>query len=222
MALALQARVSPFSAARSAPTKSRKSIVVCNAAQKRSEEQQQRGASLLLSLAASAALVLGAGPASADVKLPPLDNDPNRCERGYVGNTIGQANAVSNKPLDLRFCKYAGDNLSGKTLSGALMVETDLRGANLQEAVLTKAYAVRADLSGADLTNAVVDRVAFDGANLEGAKLVNAVITGTTFEGANLKNADFEDALIGSEDAKRLCANPTLVGDSRLQVGCRT
>lgn len=24
-----------------------------------------------------------------------------------------------------------------------------------------------------------------------------------------------------SEDAKRLCANPTLVGDSRLQVGCR-
>lgn len=148
-----------------------------------------------------------------------------------MGNTIGQANAVSNKPLDLRFCKYAGDNLSGKTLSGeaprrsllaavapsqlfrcwlglgvahccnvplqpsivraglhplsslclpalgppaldqppppphppkqsfkhsihprthagALMVETDLRGANLQEAVLTKAYAVRADLSG--------------------------------------------------------------------------
>lgn len=35
-----------------------------------------------------------------------------------MGNTIGQANAVSNKPLDLRFCKYAGDNLSGKTLSG--------------------------------------------------------------------------------------------------------
>lgn len=49
------------------------------AAQKRSEEQQQRGASLLLSLAASAALVLGAGPASADVKLPPLDNGASRC-----------------------------------------------------------------------------------------------------------------------------------------------
>lgn len=24
-----------------------------------------------------------------------------------------------------------------------------------------------------------------------------------------------------SEDAKRLCANPTLVGESRIQVGCR-
>lgn len=44
------------------------------ASQQRIEEQQQRGAGLLLSLAASAALVFGAGPASADVKLPPLDN----------------------------------------------------------------------------------------------------------------------------------------------------
>jgi hypothetical protein len=31
----------------------------------------------------------------------------------------------------------------------------------------------------------------------------------------------FEDALIGNEDAKRLCLNPTLVGESRGQVGCR-
>lgn len=26
--------------------------------------------------------------------------DPNRCERAYVGNTIGQANAVSDKVRD--------------------------------------------------------------------------------------------------------------------------
>ena len=44
---------------------------------------------------------------------------------------------------------------------------------------------------------------------------------GTTFEGANLAGAVFEDALIGSEDAKRLCGNPTLKGDSRNEVGCR-
>lgn len=54
------------------------------AAQQRSEEQQQRGASLLLSLAASAALVLGAGPASADVKLPPLDNGAAGCLPGLT------------------------------------------------------------------------------------------------------------------------------------------
>ena len=44
--------------------------------------------------------------------------DPNRCERAFVGNTIGQANAVSDKILDLRFCMLGGKDLSGKTLSG--------------------------------------------------------------------------------------------------------
>jgi hypothetical protein len=28
--------------------------------------------------------------------------DPNRCERGFDGNTIGQANGVSDKQLDIR------------------------------------------------------------------------------------------------------------------------
>ena len=56
---------------------------------------------------------------------------------------------------------------------------------------------------------------------IAGVKFINAVITGSTFEGADLSNADFEDALIGSEDAKRLCLNPTLTGESRAQVGCR-
>ena len=47
------------------------------AAVQRSEEPQHKALTALLSLAASAALVLGAGPASADlsnVRLPPLDN----------------------------------------------------------------------------------------------------------------------------------------------------
>lgn len=67
-----------------------------------------------------------------------MPTDPNRCERAYVGNTIGQANAVSDKELDLRQCKLAKADLSGKTLAGALLVDADLEGANLQEAVLTK------------------------------------------------------------------------------------
>jgi uncharacterized protein YjbI with pentapeptide repeats len=37
-------------------------------------------------------------------------------------------------------------------------------------------------------------------------KFTNAVITGTFFDGANLDGAMFEDALIGGEDVKRLCA----------------
>lgn len=49
-------------------------------------------------------------------------------------------------------------------------------------------------------------RVGGGQANLKGAVLKNAIITGATFEGANLEGAIFEEALIGSEDAKRLCA----------------
>lgn len=159
--------------------------------------------------------------AQATFRLPPIASDPNRCERGYTGNTIGQANAVSDKVLDLRQCVYKGANLSGKTLSGALMSEADYSDANLQEAVLTKAYAVGANFENADMTNAVVDRVDFDGANLRGVKFINAVVTGTTFEGADLSGSVWEDALVGNEDVKRLCLNPTLKGESRMGVGCR-
>lgn len=49
-----------------------------------------------------------------------------------------QANAVSDKVLDLRKCDFAGKNLSGKTLAGALLAEANLSNTNLQEAVLTK------------------------------------------------------------------------------------
>ena len=58
-----------------------------------------------------------------------------------MGNTIGQANAVSDKLLDLRGCKFDGKSLAGKTLSGALMVDASFKGADLTEAVMSKAYA---------------------------------------------------------------------------------
>ena len=67
----------------------------------------------------------------------------------------------------------------------------------------------------------VVDRVTFDNANLTNANFYNAVITGTTYEGTNLTGATFEEALIGKEDVKRLCENPTVTGETRFQVGCR-
>lgn len=49
-----------------------------------------------------------------------------------------QANAVSDRTLDMRLCDYTGANLSGKVLAGALMSDANLSGTNLQEAVLTK------------------------------------------------------------------------------------
>lgn len=83
-------------------------------------------------------------------RLPPLSTDPNRCEQAFVGNTIGQANGVYDKPLDLRFCDYTNDqtNLKGKTLSAALMSGAKFDGADMTEVVMSKAYAVGASFKG--------------------------------------------------------------------------
>ena len=182
----------------------------------------RRVASGLSAAALSASLLLGApGFARAEIRLPPIDPDPDRCERAYVGNTIGQANAVSDRVLDLRQCVYDGKDLTAKTLSGALMVDGSFKGTNMTETVLSKVYAPNANFAGADFTNAVVDRATFDGADLTNANFFNAVITGTTVEGATLTGATFENALIGKEDVKRLCENPTVEGETRFQVGCK-
>lgn len=160
--------------------------------------------------------------ALAEMRLPPIDTDPNRCERAFVGNTIGQANAVSDKVLDLRKCSYENADLSTKTLSGALMVNTNAKGANMRETVMSKVYAPDANFSGVDFTNAVIDRATFDGSDMVGTNFTNSVITGVSFEDVDLTNADFTDALIGKEDVKRLCDNPTVKDETRMQVGCRT
>lgn len=83
-------------------------------------------------------------------RLPPLSTEPNRCERAFIGNTIGQANGVYDKPLDLRFCDYTNEktNLKGKSLSAALMSEAKFDGADMSEVIMSKAYAVGASFKG--------------------------------------------------------------------------
>lgn len=83
-------------------------------------------------------------------RLPPLSTEPNRCERAYIGNTIGQANGVYDKPIDLRFCDYSNDksNLKGKSLAAALMSNAKFDGADMSEVVMSKAYAVGASFKG--------------------------------------------------------------------------
>uniref|UniRef100_A0A803PMP0 Thylakoid lumenal 17.4 kDa protein, chloroplastic n=1 Tax=Cannabis sativa TaxID=3483 RepID=A0A803PMP0_CANSA len=87
---------------------------------------------------------------AANQRLPPLSTEANRCERAFVGNTIGQANGVYDKPLDLRFCDFTNDksNLKGKTLSAALMSDAKFDGADMSEVVMSKAYAVGASFKG--------------------------------------------------------------------------
>ena len=50
-----------------------------------------------------------------------------------------QANAVSDRVLDLRKCEFDGADLSTKVLSGALMSEASFKGANMKEVVMSKA-----------------------------------------------------------------------------------
>ncbi|KAF4399043.1 hypothetical protein G4B88_023637 [Cannabis sativa] len=156
-------------------------------------------------------------------RLPPLSTEANRCERAFVGNTIGQANGVYDKPLDLRFCDFTNDksNLKGKTLSAALMSDAKFDGADMSEVVMSKAYAVGASFKGVDFTNAVLDRVNFGKADLEGASFKNTVLSGSTFDDAKLKDVVFEDTIIGYIDLQKICRNESISEEGRAELGCR-
>ncbi|WOL07384.1 thylakoid lumenal 17.4 kDa protein, chloroplastic [Canna indica] len=174
-------------------------------------------------LLAAWAITAASPVVAANQRLPPLSTEPDRCERAYVGNTIGQANGVYDKPLDLRFCDYRNDksNLKGKTLSAALMSDAKFDGADMTEVVMSKAYAVGASFKGVDFSNAVLDRVNFGKADLQGAVFRNTVLSGSTFNDAQLADAVFEDTIIGYIDLQKLCVNTTISEDGRAELGCR-
>eukprot|EP00252_Welwitschia_mirabilis_P027800 TRINITY_DN966_c0_g1_i1.p1 TRINITY_DN966_c0_g1~~TRINITY_DN966_c0_g1_i1.p1 ORF type:complete len:212 (+),score=49.98 TRINITY_DN966_c0_g1_i1:22-657(+) len=131
--------------------------------------------------------------APSNKRLPPLSKEPNRCEKAFVGNTIGQANGVYDKPLDLRFCDFTNEknNLKGKSLAAALMSEAKFDGADMSEVIMSKAYAVGASFKG------------------------------STFDDANLEGATFEDTIIGYIDLQKLCRNQSLSDEGRAALGCR-
>ncbi|CAA6662667.1 unnamed protein product [Spirodela intermedia] len=181
---------------------------------------------------------------AANQRLPPLSTEPDRCERAFVGNTIGQANGVYDKPLDLRFCDYTNEksNLKGKSLAAALMSGAKFDGADMTEVIMSKAYAVGASFKGkddishfssylsikvfrsiscVDFSNAVLDRVNFGKADLHGAVFKNTVLSGSTFEEAQLQDVVFEDTIIGYIDLQKLCTNTTITADGRAELGCR-
>ena len=65
------------------------------------------------------------------------------------------------------------------------------------------------------------------GTDLSGAVFENAILTNATFgkdgagRWANLKGSHFEGALLSQSDIRRVCANPTVDDDVRLEeLGC--
>ncbi|KAF6146010.1 hypothetical protein GIB67_033369 [Kingdonia uniflora] len=168
--------------------------------------------------------VTGASPViAANQRLPPLSTDPSRCKLEFVGNTLGMANGVYDKAIDLRFCDFTNEksNLKGKSLTAALMSEAKFDGADMTEVVMSKAYAIAASFKGVDFTNAVLDRVNFGKADLRGAVFRNTVLSGSTFDDAQLEDAQFEDTIIGYIDLQKLCRNTTISEAGREQLGCR-
>nr|KJB37376.1 hypothetical protein B456_006G202400 [Gossypium raimondii] len=158
---------------------------------------------------------------AANQRLPPLSTEPNRCERAFVGNTIGQANGVYDKPLDLWLCDYTNEklNLKGKSLTAALISDAKFDGADMSEAVMSKAYAVGASFK--DFLNAVLDRVNFGKANLQGDIFKNTVLSGSTFDNAQLEDAVFEDTIIDYIDLQKLCTNTSISAEGRVELGYR-
>ncbi|XP_040953520.1 thylakoid lumenal 17.4 kDa protein, chloroplastic [Gossypium hirsutum] len=156
-------------------------------------------------------------------RLLPLSTEHNRCERAFVGNTIGQANGVYDKPLDLRFCDYTNEKskLKGKSVAAALMSDAKFDGADMFEAMMSKAYVVGASFKGTDFSNAVLDRVNFGKVNLQGAIFKNTVLSGSTFDNAQLEDAVFEDTIIGDIDLQKLCTNTSISAEGRVELGCR-
>ncbi|KAJ0970076.1 hypothetical protein J5N97_022953 [Dioscorea zingiberensis] len=179
--------------------------------------------SVACGLLAAWAVTAASPVVAANQRLPPLSTDPNRCERAFVGNTIGQANGVYDKPIDLRFCDYTNDksNLKGKSLAAALMSEAKFDGADMSEVVMSKAYAVGASFKGVDFSNAVLDRVNFGNADLQGVIFKNTVLSGSTFNDAKLEGAVFEDTIIGYIDLQKLCTNTSINAEGRAELGCR-
>ncbi|KAL5538993.1 hypothetical protein UlMin_024312 [Ulmus minor] len=202
--------------------------VFCSASRDGSEQKENLShvkqlKNVAFGILAAWAVTAASPVVAANQRLPPLSTEANRCERAFVGNTIGQANGVYDKPIDLRFCDYTNDksNLKGKSLAAALMSDAKFDGADMTEVVMSKAYAVGASFKSVDFSNAVLDRVNFGKADLQGALFKNAVLSGSTFDDAKLEDAVFEDTIIGYIDLQKLCTNKSISPDGRAELGCR-
>jgi hypothetical protein len=147
------------------------------------------------------------------LRLPSIDyKNKDRCK--FVSSAMGQANAARDTVLDLRECKMSGSDASGQDISGAFLADGDFSNVKFKEAQLSKVYAVGANFDGADFSNAILDRGNYKKASFRGTVFENAVLSGSSFDGADLTNSDFSNTYIGDFEARKLCKNPTLVGEN--------
>jgi hypothetical protein len=120
---------------------------------------------------------------------------------------LAQANAVSDKLLDLRSCVYTGKNLADKVLSGALVADADFSNTVMSNVTMTKSYAKGANFSGmqqlllahvlAEYVYSILGQECWPtSVLLAGSDLTNSVLDRVDFTDANLSHAKFTNAVI--------------------------
>ena len=103
----------------------------------------------------------------------------------------------------LRKASLNGVDLSEANLTGAILIDVqlkraNLKGANLSGANLTGANLVQADLSGAELHGIILERANLSGANLDGADLSGADLTEATLTRIDFRNVNLNAVVLNS------------------------
>ena len=112
--------------------------------------------------------------------------------------------------VDYTLTNQAGEDFSGKNLSGTSFAAADVRDANFEGAdmsgtILTKATFIRTNLKGTDFTKTFADRVFFDNADMTDAIFVEAIATSSSFKDAIITGADFSDSILDRIQIKNMC-----------------
>lgn len=124
----------------------------------------------------------------------------------------------------------AGEDFSGKNLiraefSNTTFKNTNFTNADMRGALFNGVFLDGANLHGIDFSSGIAYVSKFKDVDLTDAILTDSNMLRATFDNVNVTGADFTDALLSTQDLKRLCANASGTNsktgvDTRDSLGC--